>query len=50
MFEGKTNNEFATEWGFSVSTIRHETMRVYRAIAVSDHKEAMKRALVLGLA
>ena len=28
MVEGKTNHELATEMGFSVSTIRHETMRI----------------------
>ncbi len=29
MVEGKTNHELATELGFSVSTIRHETIRIY---------------------
>ena len=49
MVEGKTNHELATELGFSVSTIRHETMRIYQALAVSDRKEAAKKALVLNL-
>ena len=49
MVEGKTNHELATELGFSVSTIRHETMRIYQALGVSDRKEAAKKALVLGL-
>ena len=49
MVEGKTNHELATEMGFSVSTIRHETMRIYQALAVSDRKEAAKKALVLSL-
>lgn len=49
MVEGKTNHELATELGFSVSTIRHETMRIYQALAVSDRKEAAKKALVLSL-
>ena len=49
MVEGKTNHELATELGFSVSTIRHETMRIYQALTVSDRKEAAKKALVLGL-
>jgi DNA-binding CsgD family transcriptional regulator len=49
MVEGKTNHELATEMGFSVSTIRHETMRIYQALAVSDRKEAAKKALMLGL-
>jgi len=49
MVEGKTNHELATELGFSVSTIRHETMRIYQALAVSDRKEAAKKALMLSL-
>lgn len=49
MVEGKTNHELATEMGFSVSTIRHETMRIYQALAVSDRKEAGKKATLLGL-
>ena len=49
MVEGKTNHELATEMGFSVSTIRHETMRIYQALSVSDRKEAAKKALLLSL-
>ena len=49
MVEGKTNHELATELGFSVSTIRHETMRIYQALSVSDRKEAAKKALTLSL-
>ncbi len=49
MVEGKTNHELATELGFSVSTIRHETMRIYQALSVSDRKEAAKKALALRL-
>jgi DNA-binding CsgD family transcriptional regulator len=49
MVEGKTNHELATELGFSVSTVRHETMRIYQALSVSDRKEAAKKAVVLGL-
>ena len=49
MVEGKTNHELATEMGFSVSTVRHETMRIYQALSVSDRKEAAKKALELGL-
>jgi len=49
MVEGKTNHELATELGFSVSTVRHETMRIYQALAVSDRKEAAKKALLLSL-
>ena len=49
MVEGKTNHELANELGFSVSTIRHETMRIYQALSVSDRKEAAKKALSLSL-
>ena len=49
MVEGKTNHELANELGFSVSTIRHETMRIYQALAVSDRKEAAKKAISLTL-
>jgi DNA-binding CsgD family transcriptional regulator len=44
MVEGKTNHELATDLGFSVSTIRHETMAIFRALGVSDRKEAAKAA------
>ena len=49
MVEGKTNHELANELGFSVSTIRHETMRIYQVLSVSDRKEAAKKALSLAL-
>lgn len=49
MVEGKTNHELANELGFSVSTIRHETMRIYEMLAVSDRKEAAKKALAMAL-
>ena len=49
MVEGKTNHELANELGFSVSTIRHETMRIYQSLGVSDRKEAAKKALLLAL-
>ena len=49
MVEGKTNHELGSELGYSVSTIRHETMRIYQALAVSDRKEAAHKALMLSL-
>jgi DNA-binding NarL/FixJ family response regulator len=49
MVEGKTNHDLAVELGFSVSTIRHETMRIYQAPGVSDRKEAASKALTLSL-
>lgn len=45
MIEGKTNHELATDLGFSVSTVRHETMRIYQALGVSDRREAAREAL-----
>ena len=42
--EGKTNHELATDLGFSVSTIRHETMEIFRLLGASDRKEAAKIA------
>ena len=42
--EGKTNHELAEDLGFSVSTIRHETMEIYRSLGASDRKEAAKIA------
>ena len=49
MIEGKTNHELAEELGFSVSTIRHETMRIYENLAVHDRREAAKKAVALHL-
>jgi len=42
--EGKTNHELATDLGFSVSTVRHETMEIFRLLGASDRKEAAKIA------
>jgi len=42
--EGKTNHELASDLGFSVSTIRHETMEIFRLLGASDRKEAAKIA------
>jgi DNA-binding CsgD family transcriptional regulator len=49
MVEGMTNHDLAIELGFSVSTIRHETMRIYQALGVSDRQEAATKALTLSL-
>lgn len=40
----KTNNMIARELGYSVSTIRHETMRIFEALGVSDRFEAAEYA------
>ena len=42
--EGKTNHELAEDLGFSVSTVRHETMDIFRLLGASDRKEAAKIA------
>ena len=49
MIEGKTNHELAEDLGFSVSTIRHETMRIYSLLQVSDRKEAAREAVLQSL-
>jgi DNA-binding CsgD family transcriptional regulator len=49
MVAEKTNLQLAKELGYSVSTIRHETMRIYEALAVSDRKEAAEKAVELSL-
>jgi len=49
MVDGKTNNDLANSLGFSVSTIRHETMRIYQVLCVSDRHEAATKALSMGL-
>jgi hypothetical protein len=47
--EGKTSHELATELGFSVSTIRQESLRIYQALSVSESKDAAKKAITLSL-
>jgi DNA-binding CsgD family transcriptional regulator len=49
MIQGKTNNELALELGFSVSTVRHETMRIFELLNVSDRREAARDALERGI-
>ncbi|CAB4771678.1 unannotated protein [freshwater metagenome] len=40
MAQEKTNYQISKLLGYSVSTIRHETMRIYSALGVSDRAEA----------
>ena len=40
----KTNHEIAKDLGYSVSTVRHETMRIFEALGVSDRREATSKA------
>ena len=49
MVEGKTNPELSVALGYSVSTIRHETMDIFKILGVADRKEAAKSALASGL-
>lgn len=45
----KTNNSIASELGYSVSTIRHETMKIFEILGVSNRMEAANYATTLGL-
>jgi DNA-binding CsgD family transcriptional regulator/predicted DNA-binding protein with PD1-like motif len=49
MVDGKTNPELSTALGYSVSTIRHETMDIFKILGVVDRKEAAKSAIAKGL-
>lgn len=44
-----TNRQIATRMGFSESTIRQETMAIYRFLQVSGRREAVRVALARGL-
>jgi DNA-binding CsgD family transcriptional regulator len=46
---GKTNAEIAQDMILSESSIRQETVKIYRALGVSSRNEAVKRALHLGI-
>lgn len=45
----KTNSAIASELGYSASTIRHETMRIFEILGVSNRVEAASYATTLGL-
>ena len=49
MVDGKTNPELSQALGYSVSTIRHETMDIFKILGVTDRKEAASTALASGL-
>ena len=49
MADGHTNHEIASALGFSVSTIRHETMRIFQILGSSDRHEASTKARELGI-
>ena len=45
MRDSYTNPEIAKELGFSESTIRHETMKIYEILKVAGRKEAINTAI-----
>ena len=47
--DGLVNLEIAKELMLSESTIRQETVRIYRALGVGSRQEAVKKAQVLGI-
>jgi DNA-binding NarL/FixJ family response regulator len=49
MAEGNTNSQIAQELILSESTIRQETVKIYRALGVNARSEAGKRAKHLGI-
>jgi len=49
MAEGMVNVEIARELMLSESTIRQETVRIYRALGVPNRTEASKKGRSLGL-
>ncbi len=49
MADGLTNAEIASKVLLSESTVRQETIRIYRALAVSGRLEAVAKARALGL-
>ncbi len=46
---GKTNIQIARQLGYSLSTIRQETIKIYLALSVNSRREAAKKALELSL-
>jgi DNA-binding CsgD family transcriptional regulator len=49
MAQGRTNAQIAAELILSESSIRQETVRIYRALGVGTRAEAARKALNLGL-
>lgn len=49
MAEGMSNRQISLRVGYSESTVRHETMAIYRALGVGDRRTAALLALELGL-
>lgn len=49
MARGRTNRSIAAELGFSESTVRQETLRLYRALEVNSRTDAVAVATRIGL-
>jgi DNA-binding CsgD family transcriptional regulator len=49
MSTGATNAEIARQLGVSLSTVRHDTMAIYRSLAVTGRAEAVMQAYALRL-
>jgi DNA-binding NarL/FixJ family response regulator len=46
--QGLTNDQIARSMSFSQSTIKQETMKIFRALGVTNREEAAEAALRLG--
>ncbi len=49
MSQQMTNMQIARELGYSESTVRHETMRIYEILQTNGRREAVVLARKLGL-
>jgi len=49
MSQQMTNMQIARELGYSESTVRHETMRIYEILQANGRREAVVLARKLGL-
>lgn len=49
LIEGKSNLQIARHLGYSLSTIKQETMRIFEALSVSNRHDAAQKAVHLSL-
>ena len=49
MADGFTNREIGDQLSFSASTVRVETMAIYRTLGVKSRAEAVAKAMATGL-
>ena len=47
--DGRTNKAIGARLGYSESTVRHETMRIFRMLGVSSRSQAVTEAMARGL-